>query len=142
MDQSIIEFIGSNRVAGVCFVKPDGAPHCISCFYVFDTEKKQLIFKSTTGTGHDKFTLTRNKVAGTINPEQFDSLKIQGIQFTGEVIEGGELNTFDLSKQYYLKYPFAMVMPGYLWAVKLTSVKFTDNTQGFGTKISWEIHQK
>lgn len=138
MDSSIIEFIGSNRVAGICFVNEKNEAHCISCFYVFDAEKKQLILKSTTGTAHDQFTLKKNKVAGTITPEVFDALKIQGIQFKGEVIEGSELNSFELSKNYYLKYPFAMVMPGYLWAIQLHSIKFTDNSKGFGTKIIWE----
>lgn len=138
MDQSIIDFINSNRVAAICFVKENAEPHCISCFYVFDPEKKTLILKSTVGTAHDGFTLKKNTVAGTITPEQFDSLKIQGIQFKGEVMDSSELNSFELSKNYYLKYPFAMVMPGYLWAIKFHSLKFTDNTKGFGTKLNWE----
>lgn len=138
MEQSIIDFIQANRLAAICFVNEKMEPHCISCFYVFDPENKQLICKSTTGTSHDNYTLSKNSVAGTITPEQFDALKIRGIQFSGEVIAAQELNALHLSKLYYLKYPFAMVIPGYLWAIQLKAIKFTDNTQGFGTKIKWE----
>ena len=138
MEQNIIDFIESNRVAGICFLNEKNEPHCISCFYVFDKENKILIIKSTQGTEHSALTGKKSQVAGTITPEQFDPLKIKGIQFKGEIIETEKLNAFDLSKQYYLKYPFAMVMPGYLWAVKLNSVKFTDNTAGFGNKTIWK----
>lgn len=138
MDLDISEFISENRVCSVCFINEQKEPHCISCFYVFDIENKNLILKSTKGTEHTALTGIKSIVSGTIIPENFDPLKIKGIQFTGEVIETAKLNAFDLSKHYYLKYPFAMVMPGYLWAIELRSVKFTDNTKGFGNKTSWK----
>ena len=64
--------------------------------------------------------------------------KIKGVQFTGKFTElhGNRLET--AKNKYYRKYPFARVIPGELWGIELRTVKMTDNTLGFGKKITWE----
>lgn len=137
IQENIKKFINSNRVASICFNDGEGKPYCISCFFVYNEENSVLIFKSSFGSGHDKLVQTTAAVAGTILPEKFDVLKIRGIQFTGQILEGNNPNVLAFTSQYYKKYPTGLVMPGYIWAVKLNYIKFTDNTLGFGNKSIW-----
>ena len=73
-------------------------------------------------------------VAGTIQPDKLNPLAIKGLQFTGVMTENAE----HASAHYYKKYPFALAMPGVVWAIQLDYTKMTDNTLSFGKKIIWE----
>lgn len=138
MQKPIIEFLQNNKIAGICFLDKENNPYCINCFYFFDDENGILVFKSSYGTTHDSLVLTDAKVAGTILPDSLDPLKIKGIQFTGLILDKLLPDTFKLSSQYTKKYPLSLTMPGYIWAVKLETIKYTNNTLGFGNKTLWK----
>lgn len=112
-------------------------PDCANCFYVFDAESKILIIKSKGSTNHIRQAIKNNCVAGTVLPDTLNRLNIKGIQFRGVFLQPDEKLKNSREKKYYNKYPFARAVPGDIWAVKLTAIKMTDNTLGFGTKIAW-----
>ena len=138
MEESIRKFILENKVANICFVCEDGTPYCISCFYAFDEKNNLLVLKSSTGTSHDTVSFKGDPLAGTIIPEQIEVMNLQGIQFQGRTIRKESLDNWNIATTYYGKFPFAMAMPGYLWAIELNDIKFTDNKKAFGTKIKWK----
>ena len=140
IDQEIIDFISDNHVATICCTE-NNTPWCFNCLYsILDTDG-YLVFKSSLNTRHGILLENNNKIAGSILPDLFDASAIQGIQFEGVVIEDGESAISGAATAYYSKYPMAMPMPGKLWIIELKTLKFTDNTQGFGYKNSWKKQQ-
>jgi uncharacterized protein YhbP (UPF0306 family) len=73
-------------------------------------------------------------VAGTVALETKTVGKIQGIQFAGVMEQCPE----DLKKLYFETFPYARVMNPTLWSIRLDEVKMTDNTLGFGKKVTWK----
>ena len=134
----ISDFISNNQVSTVCFSDSNSNPYCINCFFVFDLKNKLLIFKSSPGTNHHEMIIPDSLVAGTILPEKIDVMKLKGIQFTAKIISEVEIENLNSASNYYFKNPFAVAIPGYIWAVQLQTIKFTDNTLVFGKKTKWE----
>ena len=137
IDKEITMFINENKVASVCTSNND-EPYCFSCYYSFMEQEGLLIYKSSGDTKHDKMLLQNQKIAGTIIPENVDVISIRGIQFEGVLMKYSLDLGLKISASYYLKYPFAIAMPGKLGAIQLDRIKFTDNTRGFGFKQKWE----
>ena len=136
IDKEIISFIAENKVATVCCVEADH-PYCFNCYYSFIEESGLLIYKSSFGTKHEAILEKNKMVAGTIIPEQIELTTLRGIQFEGiQLAESLELS-MKASASYYLKFPFAMAMPGKIYVIEMQSVKLTDNSRGFGFKQSW-----
>lgn len=136
MNENIKQFLRKNRVATVCFSDEKNNPYCFTSFFVFDEEHNTMVFKSSYGTNHEYFVRFASKVSGSVLPERLDILKIKGIQFTGTTVDAKEISK-ELIVSYYKKYPFGRVMGGFIWAIKLEFVKFTDNTAVFGQKMIW-----
>lgn len=136
LQNEIKKFITDNRVATVCFLNKDNTPHCISALYAFDKENIIIWIKSSAKTEHDELINTGDKVSGTILPEQFNIMHIQGVQFKGELIKAS-VTDFKVSQLYYLKYPVGLAMPGYIWGVKIKEIKFSDTVNGFPNKLKW-----
>jgi uncharacterized protein YhbP (UPF0306 family) len=65
-------------------------------------------------------------------------MTIRGVQFEGMLLDETWELTMKASSSYYLRFPFAMAVPGKLYLISLLSVKFTDNTKGFGHKQHWQ----
>ncbi|MCC6372786.1 MAG: hypothetical protein IT236_17410 [Bacteroidia bacterium] len=137
IQKNISDFISENKVANICFVDKDGRPYCISCFYVFDELAQALVFKSSYGTTHDAFVKSGASVAGTVIPEAINVLTLKGIQFNGTLLDNSEIEKLKLSTLYIKSFPMSLAMPGYHWAVKLSFLKYTDNSVGFGNKTLW-----
>lgn len=133
----IVDFLQENKISTVCFIDQKNNPYCINCFYSFDEEHLMLIFKSSIGTTHQKLTKPTACISGTILPNVIDTLKLKGIQFTGKIIENEEIDALKLNSKYLKKYPMSIAIMGYVWAVQLDFLKFTDNTLGFGNKTIW-----
>ncbi len=131
------EFLGANKVSTVCFINAEGKPYCINCFYVFDEGTTTLVFKSSYGTSHDALVKAGADVAGTIVPDEINVMSLKGIQFTGILLDKKEIDECKLGTQYIKSFPMSLAMPGYVWAVKLKHLKYTDNTLGFGNKTLW-----
>jgi uncharacterized protein YhbP (UPF0306 family) len=141
MDERIVDFIKAQTVATVCCVDEENRPYCFSCFYAFDRERNLFYFKSSENAHHSALLLRNNRVAGTIQPDKLNSLAIKGIQFTGTIIDPKNELSFNASKMYHRKYPFALAMPGDVWTLQPDVIKMTDNTLSFGKKLHWQLHQ-
>lgn len=107
---------------------------CCSMFYAYDPKSRSFIVASDETTEHMGNVAQNPQVAGTIALETKIVGKIQGIQFTAEM--GGCPET--LKSLYFEAFPYARVMNPTLWVIRLDEVKMTDNTLGFGKKISWK----
>jgi len=132
----ITDFINSCKVATVCCVE-EQEPHCFNCYYAF-MEEDLLIYKSSFSTRHEKILEQHPVVAGTILPEEIDLATLKGIQFEGILLKEAFDITLKASSAYYLRFPFAMAVPGKIYILQLQKIKFTDNSKGFGYKTHWE----
>ena len=137
MDKRMSTFIQEQKNLTLC-TAVNNEPYCASCFYAFISEENMLVFKSSGTTQHILNALANNLVAGTIVPDVRKVGEIIGAQFSGQfaAASGDILNR--AKKVYYGKNPMALVIKGELWTIRLTNVKLTDNTLGFGSKLSWE----
>ncbi len=133
----MVNYINENKVLTMATSVND-VPYCANCFYVFDEENKTLIFLSDSSTRHISEGVGNNSVAGTINKNVSTVAKIQGIQFTGKFIDPTEEEQKHFYEVYYDKFPFARAKPSPIWGIKLSWIKMTDNTLGFGKKLIWE----
>lgn len=77
-------------------------------------------------------------IAGTILPDKLETVSIKGVQFTGAFTSAED---DEASSIYYSRFPFARAIGGKFWVIKLKTMKFTDNTLGFGTKMHWKAEQ-
>lgn len=136
MHEDIGHFIAQQTCANVCCIDAEQKPYCFTCFYVYDAIHQCLYFKSSTNTHHAQLLLENGHCAGTIVPDHLNTTMIQGIQFEG-VVHKNTLFDLSPSMQYHAAYPIAMAVPGEMWTITLHSIKFTDNTKGFGTKRHW-----
>lgn len=135
--KTIIEFIDSQKCLSLCCQKPNGLPYCFSCFFAFNSNEMMLYFKSSSDTNHIEYLKLNQLLAGTILPDKLRNLVVQGIQFEGKLILDDEIKLKKASRIYHKKYPFALVIPGEVWTIEIESIKMTDSTKGFGTKLHW-----
>lgn len=136
MDERILSFIKAQTSLSFATVKDD-IPYCATCYYAFIPERNCLVIKSDSETQHIQQALSNNNIAGTIVPDKLLKTKVQGLQFQGKFVVPEKEMLSDAKAVYYKKYPFALAIPGDLWLLELTSLKFTDNTLGFGKKLKW-----
>ncbi len=136
-DQNILSFLQSQTVVNIATCE-NNVPYSASCFYAYSDKYNSLIFKSNIETKHISQGLKNNDVAGTIIPDKSDFTKIKGIQFSGIFTMPTDKLLSEANRTYYAKYPFALAMKGNIWIIKLTRIKLTDNTLGFGVKLHWE----
>lgn len=133
----ITAFISANHVVGISSLR-GSTPWAANCFYAFDPEKMTLLVMSELKTRHASEWADHPVIAGTISSQQSNVAKLQGVQFTGtaHLLDGCEQKN---ALQTYLKrFPFAALKAAPLWALSLQTVKFTDNTLGFGWKCNWD----
>ncbi len=137
MDDRIIKFIREQTCASVCCADHPGNPYCFSCVYAYDSDEKLLYYKSSSNTRHSEILLLHPAAAGTILPDKLNMLHIKGIQFEGIVLPADHPLTKNATARYYQKHPLALTQPGSIWTIQLNTIKFTDNSLGFGKKITW-----
>lgn len=137
MNTEITDFIKDCKVATVCCTEND-QPYCFNCYYAFMEQDGLLVYKSSFGTKHEKILENNVLVAGTIIPEAIDLATIKGIQFEGKLLKESLDISMKASSAYYLRFPFAMAVPGKIYVIEMDKIKFTDNTRGFGYKQHWE----
>lgn len=135
--EHIDSFIKKQTVASVSCIDASGLPYCFSCFYAYDAENTFLYFKTSIDTTHTPLMMANANIAGTILPDKLVKLAVQGIQFEGTVLKPGSEEAPHAATMYHHKYPFALPMPGDVWAIKIRHCKMTDNTLGFGKKLEW-----
>ena len=137
IDKRIIDFIKAHHLLTLATSKNNN-PYCANCFYVFDEQKKWLIFSSDKKTKHAQDFIVNPNVAGSIALETKEVSKIQGVQLLGTILELKEEELKITKKQYLKAFPYARLMKLHLWAMQLTFIKMTYNRLGFGKKLLWE----
>lgn len=116
----------------------DGEMWSANCFYVTDAETLSLYFMTELKTLHGTLMAKSPQVVGTIAPHPKTIALIKGIQYRGEAtILSGEEESH--ARRLYCKhFPVAIAMKAPVWALKLNSIKMTDNALGFGKKLLWD----
>ncbi len=138
MEEKIINFIKKQTCASICCVDETGKPYCFSCFYAFNSRAGLFYFKSSPASRHAVLMKKNLFVAGTILPDKLNKILIKGIQFEAIVLDTQQPIVKQTLGIYLKKYPFALAIPGDIWALQINKIKMTDSTLGFGKKINWE----
>ena len=133
-DNEIVAFVNSCMVATVCCID-DGMPWCFNCFYVCSQNGKTICFKSGQESRHAGLLSPGAQVSGTILPSTLNFAGLQGIQFDGTVV-GVEQNI--AAKRYCDRFPESAAVHGVYFTVDINHWKLTDNTKGFGYKVTWD----
>lgn len=137
VDKRIVAFLKA-QTALTLATSFNNIPYCSSCFFAYSEADNLILFKSSENTAHIEQGLKNEKVAISVLPDKLVTGKVQGIQMAGNFSKAeGDIYS-SAKKVYYKKYPFALAIPGEVWVVKPTWIKFTDNTLGFGSKLKWE----
>lgn len=130
--EAMVRFIRKHHVLTLATQSNEGL-WCANCFYAFDPERGELLFTSSPDTRHGREMAESPRVAASIVLETRVVGRVQGLQITGTAHPAdGE------GRKIYLKrFPYAAVADLHLWALKLETLKLTDNTLGFGKKLLW-----
>jgi uncharacterized protein YhbP (UPF0306 family) len=137
MNKSIIQFLKDQTCASICCTDEQGKPYCFSCFYAFHEEEGLLYFKSSPNSHHSALMKKNQFVAGTVLPDKLNKLIVKGIQFEGIVLDSQHPLMKTAASRYFTQNPLALAIPGEIWAIRIDQIKMTDNTLGFGKKITW-----
>ncbi len=133
MDDRIIKFIRKHHLLTLA-TSENNIPWCASAFYAFDKGHNRLIISSKNQTKHATQASQNQYVACSIALETKIIGKLQGIQISGTI----QQSESPADKATYLKkFPYAAPFLEPLWAIQITHAKFTDNTLGFGKKLTF-----
>jgi len=105
-----------------------------SLFYAYSKELNSFVVASSTDTTHIKHIQKNSQVSGNILLETKSVGKIQGLQFHATF---SPLKNKELKNLYFKTFPYALALLPTLWQIKVQYFKFTDNTLGFGKKLTW-----
>ena len=136
IDKRITRFFKKHHVLTIA-TTVDDEPWCANCFYVYLEEENALVFTTDPETRHGKEFKKNPFVSGSVVLETWIIGKIQGIQFQGLISEPDGEMLPGVRSAYLKRFPPASLMDTYLWIVRLTYIKFTDNRLGFGKKLIW-----
>lgn len=137
IDSKIIEFINDHHVFTLA-TSNHNRPYTCSCFYIYIEDENLFVFTSDRHTKHIKDVEQQNYVAGAVALETTMVGKIQGIQFSGQMLElEGEILK-KATKAYLKKFPVARLKDLLLWGIHSDFIKMTHNRLGFGKKLIWQ----
>ena len=138
MNETIIKFLKEQTCASICCVDEEGKPYCFSCYYTFHAEEGLIYFKSSANSHHSALMKKKPFMAGTILPDKLSKLTVKGLQFEGVLLDAQHPMVGKAPGFYLKKHPLALAVPGEVWTVKISNIKMTDSTLGFGKKIIWK----
>ncbi len=93
----------------------------------------------TSENSHHSQLMIKNKnIAGTIAPQPENIMDIKGIQFKGSIEKITNKEAEISAVHYYHKFPSAKFISAPIWKIKITMIKMTDNSLGFGKKLFWQ----
>lgn len=131
IDDRIVKFIKKHHVLTLATSSEAGV-WCCNLFYAYHAGR--LIFTSKRDTRHIAEGENRS-VAASIVLESKIIGNLKGAQIVGHLISGE-----DADKAIYLKrFPYAALSLESMWVISITSIKFTDNKLGFGTKLHFQL---
>ncbi len=136
--QNMAQFFSENHVVSIATSSQQGL-WSACCFYVFDAENAQLIVFTSRTTQHGANMAAQPNVAGTIAGQPHSIAKISGIQFTAQAVLLADDAAGERAKSlFYKAHPSALAMKSDAWALRLATVKFTDNKLVFAKKTLWQ----
>ena len=141
MEDTIVDFLNNQSVVTICCTNDDDKPYCFPCFFAFNSREGLLYFKTSPRAYHSSLLARNPEIAGSILPDKLNVLALKGIQFEGMVLVPDQLARHS-SRYYYQKYPLALVVPGEIYGIRISSIKMTDGARGFGKKITWRRPQE
>lgn len=138
-DKLIQTFIRKHHVMTLATIS-DAGPWCANAFYAFDPESATFVITSDPATRHGSEMLACERVAASIVLETRVVGRVQGLQIAARAEQLTEQHPQyeTLRKAYLKRFPYAVVAPLKLWALHADTLKYTDNTLGFGKKLLWE----
>lgn len=139
LDTRVVEFIKEHHV--IALTVSDGNDiWCWHAFYVYLEEENLFVITSESKTRHVQMLINGGNsiVAGAIVLETEKVGLIRGVQLKAEMTScnGTLLNKYRL--RYLKRFPYAVLVGGDLWTLKVSEIKFTDNRLGFGKKLLWK----
>lgn len=131
---NMTSFIQEHHVLSMATIADDISSSC-SLFYIFLADEECFIFASDFETEHIKNILQNPDVSASIHNETTKIEEIKGIQIKGMVAKAEARH-----EHLYLKaYPYAAdINDKTMWKLKVTELKYTDNSLGFGQKEVWK----
>ena len=138
VDRRIAAFLSRHHVLTLATADSGGQPYCANAFYAYDSERNRLIFTSDIATCHARQMAARPQVAASVVLETRIVGKVQGLQLRGTVERA---DTQD-RKRYLRRFPYTALAELTLWALLPDTLKYTDNTLGFGKKLLWKISSR
>ncbi len=137
----IWQYIRQNRVVSFTTQKGENL-WSANAFYTVDEQTASLVILTGTHTGHGKMLLENPHVSGTISSQQEDIDQLKGIQFVGTMQIQPEDQASRAFELYCQKFPIAKNKKETVWQLRFSTIKYTDNSLGFGTKLYWEEKRK
>ena len=129
----MVEFIKGHHVLSMATTH-EIMPVSCSLFYLFIPEEECFIFASDPETEHMRNILQNPYVSAGIHNETKELDQIKGVQIKGMVVNA-EARYEHL---YCTEYPYAKgIDDKTIWKLKITAMKYTDNSLGFGQKEAW-----
>lgn len=133
---AINRWLAKQHVVSWCVAREDDL-WCATAFYLYDPQRMAFYLLTEEHTRHAQMSGDRARVAGTVNGQPRTVALIRGVQFCGEIRRLGEEESAESRARYIRRFPVARVLSAPMWEIRLSEIKFTDNTLGFGKKLHW-----
>ena len=134
----ITDYIKNNHVISFCCYTEHDI-WAANSFYIFDQENVCFYFMTDPNTRHGKLALANPVAAGTINGQPSNIQSIKGLQYKGIIALISDSTERQQAYQAYTqRFPVAKIKSLPLWKIVIQEMKFTNNSLGFGKKISWK----
>lgn len=133
---AISRWLAKQHVVSWC-VASQGELWCANAFYIYDPQNVAFYVLSDDKTRHSQMTGVQASTAGTVNGQPKTVALIRGVQFTGVIRRLNDDESAGPRAQYNRRFPVARVLSAPMWEIRLSELKFTDNTLGFGKKLHW-----
>lgn len=130
---NMLKFIDEHHVLSMATIQ-EGVLSSCSLFYIFLKDEMCFIFASNEATEHIKNIEQNPYVSAAIHYETTEVKEIKGLQIRGMVSKAEDR----YENLYINAYPYAKEVENKtMWKLKVTALKYTDNSVGFAHKEVW-----
>jgi len=133
---AIVDLLEGHHVATLA-IADEAGPWAASCFYAFDAATMTLIVLTSTNTRHGRALLASPRLAGSVAGQPAAIADIRGVQFEATAKRLAGVRRAAALGRFARRHPQAAVVPTDVWALRLDSVKYTDNRIVFARKLHW-----
>lgn len=134
--ERIAAFIRKHHVMTLATVS-GGRPWIAHVFYAWMPDENVFVFTTEGKTRHGAEMEANSRVAAGIALETRIVGRVQGLQVEG-VVRKAEGECMDAARRAYIKrFPYSALAELSLWVLEPSLIKLTDNTLGFGKKLTW-----